>query len=202
MNCTRYTLPVRLPNNSEELVMTYKEVCDFLRVDPNVPPEEENVIVRLMREARGICEGYIKKSLIPTTYTQYLSGWWTGKLRLQAIPFIGVESIKYFDESGTEQTLGTVNYRVVHLSNEWAAVKLVTNDLPALQKEPDGSIREDAISITFTAGYSPSNPIPKSLINAMKLMIGAGYDKRVDGVDDRTKTAEKLMDQERWVVIG
>lgn len=182
--------------------MSYKEVADFLRVDYRSDTEEGSVIVRLMQEARGICEGYIKKSLIPTTYVQYLSGWWTGKFKLQAIPFIGVESIKYFDESGTEQTLGSVNYRVVHLSQEWAAVKLITNQLPALQKEPDGSIREDAISITFTAGYSPSNPIPKSLINAMKLMIGAGYDKRVDGVDDRTKTAEKLMDQERWVVIG
>lgn len=201
MQNARFPLPVRI-SRTKDLVFPVKDICEYLRVDYESDSEEARVITGLINEARSICEAYTNKDLLPAEYELYLPAWWSGKLKIQAVPFISLTSISYYDASGVAQELGADSFRSVKLSNDLAAVVLIAANLPALQREQNGQPREDAVTIRFSVGFPTPGDIPEVLKNAMKLMIAAKYDRRADSADEKNRTAETLMDLERWEVIG
>jgi uncharacterized phiE125 gp8 family phage protein len=88
-------------------------------------------------------------------------------------PLVSVQSVKYFNEAGTEITMTvTTDYRVdvdsvpprIYFENIYS-----TNDGP------------NVIVIDFTAGIAEAS-VPKSIIYAMKILIADMYENRQSSV--------------------
>lgn len=91
-------------------------------------------------------------------------------------PLQTIESIKYTDMNGVQQTLDPNAYLVDTLSS------------PGRVQPPFGQIwpialpQMNSVQIKFTAGYSDTNPLPSVFIAAIKLIVGALYENREDFV--------------------
>jgi len=70
---------------------------------------------------------------------------------------------------------------------------------------PTLSTKINRVSITFTAGYTntdPVNPIPSVIIKAMLLMIGHWYENREDSVRKMPTAAEWLLQDKRIITFA
>lgn len=94
----------------------------------------------------------------------------SGDLVLPKSPIRAVSSIVFFDTENVQQTAEITDFYLFS-GEDYASLR------PKPNKEwPSTSIREDAITITFTAGYTT---VPPALASAILLMIGHLYENRM-----------------------
>ncbi len=91
-------------------------------------------------------------------------------VRLPLSPLISIDAVQYYDLNNALQTMPVAAYRVVGGTRPASIV--FTNSLPTLYS------REDAIKITFTVGYTDSNPIPETVTIAIRLLASEWYRTR------------------------
>lgn len=84
-------------------------------------------------------------------------------------PVISVDSIKYIDQNGTEQTLDPSVYRVDTHSNP-ARINLAWN-----QVWPSARLVSNAVKVTITAGHTS---VPEDLKHAIVLLVAHWYENR------------------------
>jgi uncharacterized phiE125 gp8 family phage protein len=107
-------------------------------------------------------------------------------IELPLPPIRSVTSIKYFDSTGTEQTLDPAAYRLVNCGSERSRVVPVTC-------WPSPQCREDAVSVTFDAGYGDDAgqvAMPKVIRQAVLLMVKRLYDLGARNVFLASSTVE------------
>jgi uncharacterized phiE125 gp8 family phage protein len=93
-------------------------------------------------------------------------------------PLRSIESIKYIDVNGTEQTLPGTEY-AVDISSYLGAV------YPAYGKAwPATRSQRQAVRIAFTAGYGAAVDVEPDLVLAITLLVGH-YDINREAVSDR-----------------
>lgn len=175
------------------------------RVDPyeGSPPAhpDDDLILRAITAAREHVEGVLRRRLVqravrittdrlPSFRVRMSSRWGQeddyicrpGWLELRAMPLVRVESVRYYDENNQLQTVDPSAYFVVD------------EKVPRLQFKESFNVpctydRADAVRIDVVAGYptdgSPADTqqayaakIPKSIINAMLLLIADQYENR------------------------
>ncbi len=100
-----------------------------------------------------------------------------GNIELSHPPIVSVDSIKFLDEDGIENTLDDASYELMH--DDYAPYVFPTNAWPTgVAHRPDGVRR------TFTSGIdiedSPVDDIPEDLKQAIRLVIGEMYENRQD----------------------
>ncbi len=147
--------------------VTLPEVQEHLRVSG-----QDEEISRLIKSARGIVERYLNRALITQEWDAYYDHW-CNELRLPYPPLQTVDSVKYRDGEGAEQTLSASNYWVTN--NEPATiVRSYNTTWPQLQLG-----RPQAIKISVTVGYGddPTN-VPEEIRHAIKLVITDLYENR------------------------
>ena len=106
----------------------------------------------------------------------------SGDVPLPKCPVISLTSIEYFDANETAQTANVADFYLFK-DDDKAFLR------PKAGKSwPTTASREDAITITFTVGYST---LPHGLKSAVLLMLGHLYENR-EGVADGGKTAIPL----------
>jgi uncharacterized phiE125 gp8 family phage protein len=99
----------------------------------------------------------------------------SGDLVLPKSPIRAVSSITYFDTENVQRSAEITDF-YLFLGEDYATLR------PKPGKNwPSTSIREDAITITFTAGYTVA---PPALVSAILLMIGHLYENRAATGDD------------------
>lgn len=87
-------------------------------------------------------------------------------------PLVSVDSIKYIDQDGTQQTLANTEY-LVDLVSEPARV------MPAYGKTWPGTRNQiAAVEVTFTCGYGAAAAVPEGIKSWIKLRIGSLYEHR------------------------
>jgi uncharacterized phiE125 gp8 family phage protein len=183
--------------------MTLEEAKLHLRVDddggsPPAHPDDELIAV-LISAAREWCEAYAGLSLAPKTLEIggsgfgpqywadgcYTYGCWTfnsqqmtSSIELPFGPVNYVSSVTYIDGDGIEQTLASSDY-VLDTYNRVARLYTSYGGMwPASQLQPN------AVKIRYIAGFdlvgeSPIvNPLPSSVLAAMKLVLGHLYENR------------------------
>ena len=151
--------------------ITLEEANTHLRVSG-----QDEEVTRLITVARKSLERYLKRTFITTQYKVF-SECWHECMHLPYPTLQSVESVKYIDINGDEQTLSEPDYYHV-----------VTNDDPGyIKKRFDACYPEldygnpDAISIEYTAGYGDTaNDVPEDIRHALKLMITNYYEQRGD----------------------
>lgn len=94
-------------------------------------------------------------------------------MRLPVGNLLSVTSVKYYDASNVQQTLASTVYGAYSdTSGPYIALKYN-------QSWPSVYTREDAVEITWTAGYGPAaTDIPPAIVHAIRMMIGHWYANR------------------------
>lgn len=152
-------------------LLTIEEVKAHLRVDH---ADEDVLITGLMDAATAHLDGYqgiLGRALITQTWTVDFP---TFRNRLD-IPLGPVQSatIQYYDSSNEQQTLATSVYAVL-TDGLGPYVALKYN-----QQWPQTYTRDDAVRVTFVAGYGAAGKdVPLAIRAAMLLLIANWYDNR------------------------
>jgi len=151
--------------------VTTTEAKAHLRI-ASTDTAEDASIGALITTAREYCEGYTRRALAEQTIEMYLDGFpWKYEIELARPPLQSVTSVKYKDSDGTETTMtADVDYIVDADSNVGRIV------LPYGKLWPSFTpYTVNPIKIRYVAGYNASNLIPKTIKQAMLLLIGHWY---------------------------
>lgn len=116
----------------------------------------------LIPAARVYCEKLLNAALAPRTFEMVLDSFPCGELEIPLRPVLSVDSIKYFDAAGVEQTLDPSLYTVDTASFR---ARIACDNWPSTGN------RIAAVTVQFYAGYSPDT-LPSNFRQAMLLLIG------------------------------
>lgn len=168
--------------------VTMAEAKAHLRVDGG---DDDAVITALIASATEYCEKVTERSFCESTYrltldrfpvgipydvaSASINGW---DIRLPKANLIAVDSVKYDDKNGTEQTLSASIYRVI--SDETPArITLAYNEDWPETREHAGAVR-----VLYRAGYAGGTEaeqqaaVPQAIKQAIKLLIGHWFEHR------------------------
>lgn len=87
-------------------------------------------------------------------------------------PIASIDSIKYYDENNSQQTLGTGNYNTFL---DGYPKKIEITSEPSLYDRPD------AVEVTFTTGYTTT---PEDVKHALRLMVKDMFDVPMENYKD------------------
>lgn len=183
----RAALRVVVPSTEEPVSVA--DAGAHLRLDAyGSPPEypDEALLTALISAAREYVEGLSGLVLAPKTLEMTGRSFdglcrWPGDLGilLKVAPVTGIESVRYIDGDGNEQTMASSDW----LLDSYATVPALfpaygVSTWPTPRDEPN------AVRIRFTAGYAGTSGsptvevIPQSLRAAILLMLGHLYENR------------------------
>ena len=129
----------------------------------------------LVATARKHVEKVTGQAMITQTIKLYLDRFPASDrpILLPRGPAASITSVQYIDTDGTTQTLSSSNYALDSKSYP-ARLYLAYNET-----YPSTRPIENAVTITFTAGYGASgSDVDADLLHAMKLLITHWYDNR------------------------
>jgi len=162
---------------STQIPVTVIEARKHLRVDLT---DDDVEIYNLIRRATEYAEDYTGRAFCDQVFTKYCDAW-AMKFALHRRPIVSVDSVKYIDANGTQQTLATSVYRVdtaggritLAYGQSWPMLRYVTN----------------AVEIAYTAGYgttqSPAGVVPEDLKHAVLMLVASWYEQKEDFVRGR-----------------
>lgn len=131
-------------------------VKEWLRLESDDSSLDDvlGVLIKAMRED---AENLTHRAFIPRQYRVSLPRWpadseYGAKICLPFPPLISVDSIKYTDLDGAEQTLSTSLYVAHSEFKPGFVIPAYLATWPSLRFSPN------SVRVTFTAGYSPGSP--------------------------------------------
>ncbi len=167
---------------------TLAEAKDWVRVDQSFTADDA-LIAGQLSAARIHCENVLGRQFVTASWRLSLdcfpggmAGWqgvfgpaYAGGMacvRLPKAPLLTVESVKYLDLAGTEQTLDAATYDVDAASDPGRLC------LAQYQVWPVTRVAPGAVRISFTSGYGVAAAVPENVKTAMKLLVGTWYANR------------------------
>ena len=169
--------------------LSLQEVKDYLRVEDNT---DERTLRPLIETARRWCEEHINRSLLQTTYRQFLDsvaedyplqeGMTTGPdlnfyrnyICLSKSPVVSVTHIKTYDDDDTATTMSATKY---YLDNAREPARIVLRNGETF---PTALRVANAIEIEYVAGYGSISQIPEPIKVGMLQHIAFMYEQRGD----------------------
>lgn len=150
--------------------VTLAEAKLHLRVDGN---DEDAYITGLITVARMAAEDRLERSLVNTPWRVALDGF-ADAITLPMPPIVSVQSLKYWDADGVQQTLAGTGYVLDAASEPGRLVPAPGQAWPATQ-----SGRVNAVEVNYTAGYGPTgSDVPAPVRHWMLLALGDMYANR------------------------
>ena len=95
-------------------------------------------------------------------------------------PVASVSSVTYLDDAGGSQTLAGTAWR---LQTGHAGPYVEIDDDVTL---PTLDYRDDAVTVTFVAGYGAAAAVPAAIQHALIMIVAEMYDHREDAVIGQT----------------
>lgn len=149
----------------------------------------DDQLTRLITSARQLVEELTDRTFITSTFDFKFDRW---PLGLQPIfipqpPLQTITSIKYFDTSGVEQTLGTSTYKVL-AERDPGEIRLKTQQSwPFLYSETD------VVTIRFVAGYgAAASSVPGPLKQAILMAVSMQW---LDSLGNDTAQQQKCLER-------
>lgn len=192
-----YNSLVRMTPPAVEPV-TLAEAKQHLRVDTN---DDDAYIAGLIQAAREWVESYLDRTLVLTQWTMRLEEF-PEEIELPRPPVATsgtatAVTVTYTMATGTTATLDSAQYRVDRHSTPGELYPLYAGTWPVNRAD------ENAISVTWWAGYGPNgSDVPAAIRHAMLMLIGTWYERRASA--DNMGNAEvpfgvrSLLDSQRW----
>ena len=162
-------MPVRIiaPATGAVQPVTQAEARAHLRVDDDA---ENTLITALIAVATQTASDRLQRALVPTRYRLTVDSF-PDALELHMPPIISVQSVKYIDINGSQQTIDPQDYVVDTVSAPGYVVPAYGRTWPATQD------RINAVEVEYTAGYEGS-AIPVPIKQWALLAIGDMYATR------------------------
>lgn len=184
-------------------IMTTAEAKLFLRVDDN---GEDTLIDAMVKASTEMVENYLNRKLITQTWQYWLddfpftnkNDWWDGtrdgaitelygaadEIKLPIGPLQSVLHLKTYDNADVATTFPAANY-VVDTVSPQGRIKLRVGEIwPSTVLRP-----ANGIEIHFTVGYGAAADVPSSIIQAVKEVLAAMYERRGDELTKLPMTA-------------
>ena len=158
----------------DEEPLTLKQAKKQLRVELD-ETEEDELIRTLIKAARSAAETFLRRQLITATYELYLDAF-PKQIQLPHPPLQAVNSIKYIDADGAEQTLADSVYDVDIASMVGRAVLAYGESWPSTRAQIQ------AVTVNYDAGYGQRTAVPPDIIAGLKLHVGHLFEHREDVV--------------------
>lgn len=156
---------------------------------------DDDFIQECIDAAIDEAEQYINANIRERKYTVMFTEW------QQDFEFFkqyvqSVDSLKYKDVDGTEQTLVVADYIELVAIDDYAQVIrfLDFEDLPTLKENIT-----NAVTITITVGYADGT-VPKGLIQGIKLLVTDNYDFRGDRETKYNTTSRKKLEPYKYYI--
>jgi len=171
------------------LVATVDYIRDLVLRAVNGPVEDEH-IRRLILAASSVYEGWTEKALMPRTEEMIFDRFPAGKIRLDRPPLIEVESVSYYDETGTAVDLVADTDFLVKPSGTFAKAEIWPypgHGWPTTQ----GS-RFNAVTVTYQAGVPDVTVVPslEREIACIALLVAECYSHRLFNLEKSTTVNE------------
>ena len=155
------------------------EATNHLRILPDdaVPDAYINSIISVAREK---IENEISRALITQTWQATGANFpWSSNcpIELELPPLQDVNSVKFVDTDGNEQTWSPSLYQVNTKSTPGF---ILPKDGESYPETGSGVI--NSITIEFVAGYGNAGKVPSPIRHAMKLIVGELYARREEAI--------------------
>lgn len=151
-------------------IIEVAEMKRHLRVEHD---DDDADIEALTQAATDYLDGYnniLGRALASQTWELTLDEFPSSEISIQVLPLISVESVKYDDEDGVEQTVDADDYFVDNAGTEFGWIVPTEDfDWPATL---DGI---NAVRIRFVAGYAD---VPTPIQHAIKMLVAHWYENR------------------------
>ena len=177
--------------------ITLAEAKLYLRVDDST---EDALITAIITAARRKFENDTYHYLMPQTWELYLNQNEINseQISINKSDITAISSVKYYDQSNTQQTLSTSDYQTAIQGRPYS-IQLTT--------VPQVYNRLEAMVIRFTLGYTNAAAVPEDIKTAIKTLIGTLYENRqtiVTGtqVNEVPDTYKFIMENYRNRVYG
>src|SRR5690606_2363792 len=164
------SLTIVTPPAEEPVTLT--EAKNHLRVDLS---DDDSLISALIVAAREHAEAITRRAFITQTLKLSLDAFPAnnGPIYVPMPPLQSVNSLKYFDTDGVEQTLNEgTDYLVDNESEPGRITPAPDTGWPAAQNRPN------AVSVEFVAGFGDASKVPQGIKQAILLMVGHWYENR------------------------
>lgn len=150
--------------------ITLAQAKQWCRVDAG---DDDGLFTSLcIPAARQDAERYLRRTLLPTTWRLVLDGFPAGRIELQYPNLLQVTTVKYFDLTGTEQTLPAQAYLVDVVSQPGTIAPAPGSQWPSAQD------RLNAVSIDYTAGWATPDLVPAAIRMWIALRAATLYEHR------------------------
>ena len=152
--------------------LTLGEAKAHCRVDH---ADEDGVITNLVNAVESYLDGYsgiLGRALINQSWVQNYDGF-CDRMTLPVGIASSITTVKYYDSLNVQQTLASSVYQLL----TDALGSYIT--LKPLQVWPQPYAREDAVEITWVAGYgAAASNVPPAIRAAALLLVGHWYENR------------------------
>lgn len=164
--------------------------------------DEALAVERFISAIRQKAEAVTRRALITQVWELVLDGFPTGLIRLPLPPLQTVDSIKYLDTAGIEQTLDPAAYRTIFEAEPGYVLPVYGLSWPSTLNDIA------TVRIRFTCGYGPTAPdtannVPEAIQQWILLNVANLYENRETVVIDRNSLvdlstmADSLLDDFR-----
>jgi hypothetical protein len=150
------------------------------------------------------CEAYAPmgrpaRAIMPQTWELILSAFpLSQRIVLPRAPVLSVSAVSYYDTNGDLQDLAATSPESYNLIPSGAYAAAEVQPLPAACF-PTTQCREDAVTITFLAGYEDlSAPAVRYVINGIGLYVGEMYRQRTLSIVGTTLVPSVLKLERFW----
>lgn len=134
--------------------------------------DEDEYLVALIAAARDKIENYLSMQFCTATWNLTLDAF-ANPIELPRWPLKTIDSIKYLDANGVEQTLAATTYEAVTNVTPGLVRLAYLKTWPSIRSYPD------AVRIRYTAGYgATSSTIPARAKQALRLLVAHWYESR------------------------
>lgn len=172
------------------LAVSLAEAKLHLRVDGS---DDDTLITACIIAATEYAEQATGRAIMPQTWEHTLYNFPVA-FQLTRIPVASVTSIKYYDQDGVQQTLGTARYTLNNADDFGPAYVLpVYGDT-----WPATRCQTNAVAVRYLAGWPDAASVPDSIKAWIKLQVGAMYENREAEGAVQTYTlgfADRLLDR-------
>ena len=160
---------VTTPPASEPV--TVDELKDYLRISDTA---SDSLLTELIAAARRDVEMRTRRALITQTITATFPAWPDSD---KALPLpvgnaLAISSVKYRDDSNTQQTVSSSDYFLV--GGQPGGVQFDDSF-----QSPSIYEREDAVEIVYTAGFGAASDVPALLKAAIKGLASYWFEQRL-----------------------
>lgn len=181
--------------------VTTAEAKSHLRIETAFTADD-TYIDTLIKAAREMCESYLDRSFVNTTWDYVFDGFpvvdqvgvYRGAILIPKSDLASVTSVTYLDTAGDSQTLVQGTDYGVLTGTGGAVYPLPGQVWPSTDDERHGSV-----TIRFVAGYgSSASNVPAAVKHAILMTIGSLYEHRGDGPSELPDVAIRLLGSQRW----